>query len=83
MAQTNIPFVAPFKRGEDFDGWIRSLDHYFVASKITNLDQKKATLLHILGMEIQDVFKTLKPVESEAPLDSYRGLHGDVTNHFS
>ena len=72
MAQANIPFVAPYKRGDDFDRWVRGLDYYFVANKITNADQKKATLLHILGMEIQDVFETLKPVESDVPLDGYK-----------
>ena len=73
MAQSGIPFVAPYKRGEDFDRWIRGLDYYFAASKISNADQKKATLLHVLGMEIQDVFETLKPVQSEGtPLDAYK-----------
>ena len=78
-----IPNVTPYKKGEDFDRWIRGLDYYFVANKVTNVDQKKATLMHILGLDIQDIFETLPTSEEDAALDAYKSTCLKLKRYFS
>ena len=72
MAQSNIPTVPPYERDQNCNKWLRGLSYYFAANKITNAEQKNATLLHVLGMKIQDVFETLTAVEVENGSDAYK-----------
>ena len=77
-----VPNVQPYKKGEDFDRWLRGLDYYFIASNITSPAQKKATLMHILGLDIQDLFETLAVAEADRTLDEYKEACQRLKRHY-
>ncbi|MPD04882.1 hypothetical protein E2C01_100593 [Portunus trituberculatus] len=41
--------------------WLSSFEVYLRATGVTKEDQKAALILHITGLEVQDIFTTLKP----------------------
>ena len=66
FSSIGVQSVPAFKRGEDFDRWLKALNFYFGAAGITDVNQKKCMLLHTLGMEVQDIFETLPAVQGQA-----------------
>ena len=81
MAHFNsLQTVPVFKRGDDFERWIKALDFYFGSCNITDVNQKKCTLLHLLGMEIQDIYETLPSVEGTD--DAYKEACARLKRYF-
>ena len=75
MAQIQLPAVAPFKPHGDptsvsqrFAKWKKSFEYFLGASAITSDARKKATLLHLIGPEAQEIFETLSPVNKATNL---------------
>ena len=61
-----LPAVAPFSvsseyttLGQLWKKWVQSLEFYLAASNITDSARKRAVLLHLAGLEVQDIFLTL------------------------
>ena len=63
MAAPYLPSVRSFRRGEDFEVWMKSLEYYCLAIGAVEPERKKGLLLHLLGPEIQDIFETLPKLE--------------------
>ena len=76
----NLNTVPPFKRGDDFQRWLKALDFYFGSCGIDDVTQKKCTLLHLLGIEVQEIFETLPPVEGLS--DSYKEAGERLQRYF-
>ena len=51
--------VDKFVMGQDFDGWLDSVEYYMEAMDITRAERKRATLLHLIGQDVQQVYSTL------------------------
>ncbi|XP_050709686.1 uncharacterized protein K02A2.6-like [Eriocheir sinensis] len=58
--------------------WMSSFEVYLRAAGVTKVDQKAALLLHVAGLEVQDIFATLQP-EGEA----YDDLKTCLNNYFT
>ena len=66
----NISSVEPFilDKGSDSNNniykgwlvWVEELDICLLAAEVLDAPQKKAVLLHLMGREIRDIYKTLK-----------------------
>ena len=54
-----LPAPQPYQSGENFDRWLRGVEYYMTACSITTVVRKTATVLTLLGLEIQDVLRTL------------------------
>ena len=61
-----LPAVAPFSvsseyttLGQLWKKWVQSLEFYLAASNITDSARKRAVLLHLAGLKVQDIFLTL------------------------
>jgi len=84
MAALQLPAVQPFSvsvdrttLGQRWLKWVKSLEYYMVASKITDKAQKRAMLLHLSGPEVQDVFETLSGTG-----DDYDAALASLTQYF-
>ena len=71
-SMASVPNIPTYKKGEDLERWLRGLYYYFIASNITNPMQKKASLMHILGLDVQDIFEILTIAQSDIDLDVYQ-----------
>ena len=85
MAQIQLPAVAPFKPHGDptsvsqrFAKWKKSFEYFLGASAITSDARKKATLLHLIGHEVQEISDTLTPAS-----ESYDSTLNALDQHFS
>ena len=85
MAQIQLPAVAQFKPHGDptsvsqrFSKWKKNFEYFLGASAITSDARKKATLLHLIGPEAQEICETLSPVN-----ESYKSALNALDQHFS
>lgn len=66
MTSLQLPALPSFSMadsstlGRRWSKWVQSLEHFILASGITDSKQKRAVLLHLAGQEVQDVFATLQ-----------------------
>ena len=54
-----LPVVAPYRAGDDFDKWVRGIERYLSAVDIKVIDRKCAVLLHLVGSDTADISETL------------------------
>ena len=80
MAHANLQSVPAFKRGDDFERWLKALNFYFGSCAIVDSSQKKCTLLHLLGIEIQEIFETLPQIQGEE--DEYKEAGERLKRYF-
>jgi ribosomal protein S27AE len=65
--------------------WKRAFEFYLVGKGVTDVDQKKALLLHSAGMDVQDIFETLDNVpapEGEAN-DAFKQAMRNLDSYFA
>ena len=77
----SLPVPAEFQAGEDFSRWLRGCEHYMLAEDIKTPPRKAAVVLTLLGLEIQELARTLPAVEGE-PADEYSQLTAKLKAHF-
>ena len=84
MAQsTGLPTPPPYQAGQDFARWLRGCECYMLASDITSSARKAATVLTLLGLEVQELARTLPDAPEAAPdQDEYSKLTAKLTAHF-
>ena len=58
-----LPGVREFARGDDFQRWFNSLEIYLEAANITEAKRKRAVLLHMMGVDNQEIFNSLPAVQ--------------------
>ncbi|XP_043197488.1 uncharacterized protein K02A2.6-like [Amphibalanus amphitrite] len=63
MAAPYLPSVRQFRKGEDFEVWMKSLEYYCLAIGAVEPERKKGLLLHLLGPEMQEIYETLPTME--------------------
>ena len=56
------PNANPTHLHQDWERWLRAFELFAVGKGVTDANQKRALLLHSAGLELQDVFFTLKEV---------------------
>ena len=56
----NCKVVEPSQLSVSWNRWLRSFKYYIVGRNVTDVEQKKALLLHFAGPDVQDIFETLK-----------------------
>lgn len=85
MAQIQLPTIPAFRPTGDptsisqrFQKWVKSFQYFLGASGITDDARKKATLLHLIGLESQEIFDTLNPAD-----DTYQSALQAFIDHFS
>ena len=67
-----LPAPQPYQPGENFERWLRGVEYYMTACGITQIARKAATVLSLLGLEIQDVVRTLpRPQDLEPNANEY------------
>ena len=84
-ANIQMPGVAPFQCygdpnqvSQNWEKWKKAFQYFLGASGITNDARKKAVLLHMIGLEGQEIFETLSPTG-----DSYEHALEALGDHFS
>ena len=67
-----LPALQPFSAtsdqmtlGQPWSKWIKGLEYFLTVSNITNKRQKRAALLHLVGTEVQTIFKTVSSTGEE------------------
>ena len=70
----------PTSLGTRWKKWKKGFDLYLVAAAITDSTQKRALLLHCGGEELQEIFDTLKPSDTEP--DVYKAATEVLDTHF-
>ena len=78
----NLPALEPFAVhgaavSQRWMTWKQRLEYYLVASNIKDKAQRRALLLHLGGIEVQELFQTL-----ENTGDDYDGALTALDNHF-
>lgn len=76
----------PTSVGARWERWKRALEIYLVAANIESSEKKLATLLHVGGLPIQDVYYNLPAADSHnstSDLDVYKEALGKLDNYFS
>ena len=54
----------------NWNRWLRSFSYMVSYMAIAAVDQKKALLLHLVGPDVQDLYKTLVALEGEEGKDA-------------
>ncbi|XP_043200519.1 uncharacterized protein K02A2.6-like isoform X3 [Amphibalanus amphitrite] len=80
---SSLPVPPPYQPGENFDRWLRGVEYYMIASGITSNQRKSATVLTFLGLEIQDVVRTLpQPPELDDAATEYQVLTAKLQAYY-
>ncbi|XP_043229848.1 uncharacterized protein K02A2.6-like isoform X5 [Amphibalanus amphitrite] len=80
---SSLPVPPPYQPGENFDRWLRGVEYYMIASGITSNQRKSATVLTLLGLEIQDVVRTLpQPPELDDAATEYQVLTAKLQAYY-
>lgn len=61
--------IDPNQLSVSWTRWLRSFNYYIVGRDITDPARKKALLLHLAGLDTQDIFDTLGPAPTETATD--------------
>ena len=78
-----LPVPPQYQPGENFDRWLRGVEYYMTASGITSSQRKGATVLTLLVLEIQDVFRTLpQPPELDDNATEYQVLTAKLKAYY-
>ena len=80
----SLPVPAPYQPGEDFARWLQGCEYYMTASNITTGPRKAATLLTLLGLEVQELVSALpRPDAAPAGASEYDILTLKLQGHYA
>ena len=80
----SLPVPAPYRPGEDFARWLQGCEYYMTASNITTGPRKAATLLTLLGLEVQELVRALpRPDTAPAGASEYDILTLKLKGHYA
>ena len=80
----SLPVPAPYLPGEDFARWLQGCEYYMTASNITTGPRKAATLLTLLGLEVQELVSALpRPDTAPAAASEYDILTLKLKGHYA
>ena len=84
---SNLPAIEQFSIDETtnldwkWEYWLEDFEIYIAATGVTDVKQKKALLLHLVGKDVKDIYKTLKPKEGENE-DTYKTVCENLNGHY-
>ena len=86
---SNIPVVEQFiidkssttNLSKKWDVWKDDFSLFIMASGITNVDQKKALLLHIAGKEVREIYRAM-PANADNVVDTYDSIIQKLDDYF-
>ena len=76
-----LPPPLPMQEGEDFCQWIQMVEVYMAALNITGQNQKKNIVLHLLGPQMQEIYRNL-PEVTENSGGVYADMKTSLTEYF-
>ena len=80
----SLPVPAPYQPGEDFARWLQGCEYYMTASNITTGPRKAATLLTLLGLEVQELVSALpRPDAAPAGASEYDIITLKLQGHYA
>ena len=85
MALAALQPPAPFQDGENFERYLRGVECYLVALDITSPKRKSAVLLSLMGLEIQEIARTLPhptTLSRTASADEFKTLSEKLRLYF-
>lgn len=82
MAAPFLPSVRPYKKGEDFETWLKGMEYYCLAIGAVEPERKKGMLLHLLGPELQEVFENLPTPEAVDGENEYQKAVRQLKQYF-
>ena len=62
-----------------WERWLRAFELFAVGKGVKNVDQKKALLLHTIGLSVQDIYFTL---DEGGGTDSYQRVKATLNKYF-
>ena len=77
----SLPPPNALKQGEDFNKWMDSVEIYMNALNITKDLQRKCIVLHLLGPQIQEIYRNL-PRAVEQSEDSFKNMKEVLRAYF-
>ena len=75
----SLPAPKELKRGDDFEKWLESVETYMQAVNVTKDAQKKSIVLHLLGADMQEIYKNLPRVDGG---DNYATMKKNLTEYY-
>ena len=80
----SLPIPSPFQPGEDFERWLQGCEYYMTASNITAGQRKAATVLTLLGLDVQELVGTLPhPADLPVGASEYDVVKSKLITHYS
>ena len=85
----NIPVIEQFvvdksqstNLAKKWDTWLEGFKLFITASGITNVEQKKAMLLHMAGKEVREIYRAMPP-NADAQEDNYEAVVRKLDEYF-
>ena len=74
-----LPSPRTLDKGDDFMKWIDSVEIYMAAMGITKDIQRKSIVLHLLGPNMQDIYKNLL---TDDDVDNYETMKRKLSNYY-
>ena len=68
--------------GARWQKWVRSFELFCIGRGVTNVDQKKALMLHCGGTDLQDVYFTFEPKEPGDGENVYSVTQKQLSDYF-
>ena len=79
----NLQPPPAFQPGENFERWLRGVEHYLVAVDITSAERKAAVMLTLLGLEVQEIVRTLpRPTGLSRDVDEFKVLTEKLKSYY-
>ena len=75
-----LPAPKKLEYGQDFETWLSSVEVYLLAMNITKSEQKKNIVLHLLGPNMQEIYRNL-PVEADE-VANYEEMKRKLMKHY-
>ena len=76
----SLPPPKGMEPGDDFEKWLSSVEIYMSAMGITKETQKKCIVLHLLGPELQEIYKNL--AQDEEAAEGYKVMVDKLKKYF-
>ena len=74
-----LPSPRTLDKGDDFMKWIDRVEIYMTAMGITKDIQRKSIVLHLLGPNMQDIYKNLL---TDDDVDNYETMKRKLSNYY-
>lgn len=78
----SLPPTKALECGEDFQKWMNSVEIFMTAMNITSDSQKENIVLHLLGSQMQEVYKNLSDTNGTSDESNYETMKRKLVNYY-